>query len=193
MSQKPGFQIKLTVTGSDQKVEIRHFERDDSNEERIFGFKVLYYLKHWKEMGRPDPRTVDFQKAADGSPVPGSERKESSDAAPLTPGAPNGDAQLRRTNDRTFRAHPELLEGIEIGPSEGPSWTVLRFPFQHTGVLLRIAAEHPDFLSVLHKKLVRARDQWRLKQLGEEKTRALAEAILQVEALIAGHSVPDQS
>lgn len=193
MSQKPTFRIKVKVTGNDQGVEISHFESNDSNDERNFGFKVLYYVRHWKEMGRPDPWTVEFQRAADGSPVPGPERKEASDVAPLNPGAPDGGAPLRRIDDRVFKAHPELLDGIESEHSGGPTTTVMSFPFRQTGVLLRIAAEHPDFLSVLHKKLVRARDQWRLKQLGEEKTRALAEAILQVEALIAGHSVPDQS
>ena len=193
MSLKPTFRIKVKVTGNDQGVEISHFESKGSDDEQIFGFKVLYYVKHWKEMGRPDPWTVEFQKAADGSPVPGPERKASSDVAPLNPETLNGGARLRRIDDRVFKAHPELLDGIESGPSEGPTWTVLSFPFQHTGVLLRIAAENPDFLSTLHEELVGARDQWRLIQLSEEKTRALAEAILQVEGLIAQASLPDQS
>jgi hypothetical protein len=194
MSLKPTFRIKVKVTGTHQEVEISHSEKKDSSDECLLKEKAAYYLRNWERMGRPDPRTLQAHVARGGPEPEAVDREEHGDVISLSSRSPDGSTREDVFRMSFFRAHPEVLEGIEISVSDGPASTVLAIPFSNTGVLLRIAAEHPDFLSALHEELVGARDQWRLKQLSEEKTRALAEAISQVDALLIPRPAgPDKS
>ena len=193
MGLRPDFRIKVKITGKHQEVELSHSAEQDSSDEYLLKAKASYYLRNWERMGRPDPRTLSASMAIGSSKGAAVDREESRDVLSLTSRTPDGASRVDVIQMNVFRAHPEVLDGIEIVAPDRSAITVLPIPFSNTGGLLQIAAKHPGFLPALHEKLVRARDQWRLKQLIGEKTRALDEAVSQVKALLVGPSVPDQS
>lgn len=154
------FRIKVRVTGKKQEVEVAHSMKFGSDEERAFAAKVSYYLSHWKDLGRPDPRTlVHFDAQADG-------------------------AELHGFDTSLFRDHPELLDGIAVNVTTDLVSTLLQLPFREVDILKMIETENPGFLCALHQELVNARELWRLRPLSREKAKTLEEAISQTATVL---------
>jgi hypothetical protein len=183
MSLRPAFRIKVKATG----VEISHHVKKDSSEASLFKDKVYYYLRNWERMGRQDPRTLQPQMATDGPEVAALEREKPGDVIGLYTQTPDGGTRNDVFSLRTFRAHPEVLDGIEIKLSDGHEFAKLGLPLGKVGigVLLQIAAEHPSLLPALHGKLLKTRHRWRLTRLSDQERQGLDAAVSEVEALMA--------